>query len=110
MQHPYGGYEPHGHINHSSDMIFRLLLLRTPGRVLAWLGTCAIMSDQRDTVPPELTPEEVEVLKEIVRGHLATRWIVARSKTVATWFAAIVGAWLLFESQLTKFINRLIGQ
>lgn len=70
-------------------------------------GVTRVADDE--VIPPKLTDDEVRILKEIVRGHQATRWVAARLKIVATWFAAIVGAWLLAEGQLAKYLQRLLG-
>ena len=40
---------------------------------------------------PQLTPEEIEILKSMVQGHKAITWLSGRMKGLALWVAAIVG-------------------
>lgn len=67
------------------------------------------MTDPANQTKPELTAEEIEILKDMVKGRQAFKWLGQRSKTIAAWFAAIVGAWFLFEGIIAKWVIKLTG-
>lgn len=41
---------------------------------------------------PQLTAEEIAVLKSIVQGHKAITWLSTRTRGIAAWIAVLVGA------------------
>lgn len=61
------------------------------------------MSQDDEKVIVELTQEEYQMLKDILRGQAAWAWVRNRSKMLAVWFSAIVAA--LFA--LSEVMSRL---
>lgn len=61
------------------------------------------MSQDDEKVIVELTTEEYQMLKEMLKGQAAWAWVRNRSKMLAIWFSTIIAA--LFA--LSELISRL---
>lgn len=59
---------------------------------------------------PQLTPEEIEILKSMVQGHKAITWLSGRMKGLALWVAAIVGGLVALEQLAGGLISRLLAR
>jgi hypothetical protein len=56
-----------------------------------------------------LSDEDWIVLRDLAEGQRSLRWLGTRLKALAVWFAAIVGAYLLFAKQVSDWLKYQLG-
>jgi hypothetical protein len=64
--------------------------------------------DLKKIDPPQLTDEEIKIIKQMVEGQKAMRWLKTRSVAIAAWFTAIIGAWLAVTGQLKQWLQSMV--
>ncbi len=66
------------------------------------------MKDDK-SIPP-LSTEEIQELREYLKGQRAVSWLMQRVKNVAVWFVAVVAGWALFNKTITEWLTSTIGK
>ena len=61
--------------------------------------------DQKKIEELQLTNEEIKILKQMVEGQKAMRWLKARSGAIAAWVTVMIGAYLAITGQLKQWIQ-----
>lgn len=61
------------------------------------------------TEPKPLTDEEVEEIRDFLRGRRAVAWLFRNAKGIAAWVAIVVGAWMTATGALAKWLRNLLG-
>jgi hypothetical protein len=59
---------------------------------------------------PQLTPEEIRILKNVIEREKALSWLSKSVKYIAGWVVIVFGAWALFSQKLTNWLITLLGQ
>ena len=66
---------------------------------------CQVTDDQKKIEPAQLTDEEIKILKQMVEGHKAVRWLKSRSGAVAAWLTVMIGAYLAITGQFKAWVQ-----
>ena len=64
--------------------------------------------DQKKIEHPQLTDDEIRILKQMVEGQRAMRWLRSRSGAIAAWVSVMVGAYLALTGQVRAWLQSLV--